>query len=162
MGYLNWVAIGTAVVALVCAVIGLVQARRANRRLDEVTPDTRGLAQRVRGADVEEAISAVFAQLETMNRKVTELTTDVGRLGRSVARAVRRVGLVRYDANDEIKGSLSFALCMLDDRDNGVMLTSVYDLDTCRVFVRGVLGGKAQHELMPEESQALEQALAEP
>ena len=162
MEYVLWGAIGLSLVAAVCAVVSLVTARRANRRVNEVTPDIRGLAQRVREADAEGTLSAIFSQLEGMNRRVDQVHNQVGDLNRIVSRSLRRVGLVRYDANDEIRGNLSFALCLLDNRDNGVMLTSVYDLDSCRVFVRGILGGKAQHDLMTEEAEALRQALGEP
>jgi hypothetical protein len=162
MEYLPWAAVGLGLVAVALAVVSLVTARRANRRVNEVTPDVRGLAQRVREADAEGTLSAIFSQIEGMTRRVDQVHNEVGDLNRIVSRSLRRVGLVRYDSNDEIRGNLSFALCLLDNRDNGVMLTSVYDLDNCRVFVRGILGGKTQHDLMPEEAEALRQALGEP
>ncbi len=161
MEYIQWAALGLALVAVLLSVWALVLIRRAHARLNEVTPDTRGLAQRVKDADVQESLSAIFSQLEAMSRKSDETKAQVDELNRLMSRSIRRIGLVRYDSNDEIKGNLSFALCMLDNRDNGVMLTSVYDLNACRVFVRGILGGKAQHDLMPEEAEALEQALGD-
>lgn len=161
MDYVTWVALGVALAGVALAVVALVQVRRANARLEEVTPDIRGLAQRVRGESAEEALKAIFAQLETIGRKVGQLEVQMIELDRVVARAVRRIGLVRYDAHEDIRGELSFALCMLDNRNNGVLITSVYDLDVCRVFVRGILNGRAQHDLMPEEAEALTQALNE-
>ncbi len=161
MDYVSWSALATAVVALALATIALVQSRRSHARLAEVTPDIRGLAQRVQGKTPEEAFAAIFSQLETVGRKMGQLELQMVEVNRVVTRAIRRVGLVRYDANESIRGQLSFALCMLDNRDNGLMLTSIYDLNTCRVFVRGIVGGKAQHDLMPEEAAALAQAIGE-
>ena len=155
------VALVAAGIALALSVLALWQIRSANQRLAEVTPDIRGLAQRVRGKEAEEALAAIFSQLETSSRTMEELRTQVADLDRIAARAVRRVGLVRFDANESIRGQLSFALCMLDGRDNGLMITSNYTLDHCRVFVRGILNGKALHDLMPEEDEALLQALNE-
>jgi hypothetical protein len=157
-----WLALGLAGVALVLAIIALWQIRQANLRLAEVTPDIRGLAHRVRGKEAEEALQAIFSQLEDLSRKMGRNEVEIAELDRVVSRAIRRVGLIRFDANDEIHGELSFALCMLDNRDNGLLLSSVYTMERCRVFVRGVLGGKTQHDLMPEEAEALEQALSEP
>lgn len=161
MEYLPWGAAGLGLLAVVLAAISLVSARRANRRVNEVTPDIRGLAQRVREADAEGTLSALFSQLEGITRRVDQVHGEVSELSRVVSRSLRRVGLVRYDATDEIRGNLSFALCLLDNRDNGVMLTSVYNLDNCRMFIRGIRGGKVQHDLMPEEAEALKQALGE-
>lgn len=156
-----WASLGAALLAFVCCVWCVVQVRRANRRLNELTPDVRGLAQRVKDAGAEETLAAIFAQIEGMTRRFEEVKVEVKDLNRVVSRSLRRVGLVRYDASDDIRGNLSFALCLLDNRDNGVLITSVYSLEMCRVFVRGILNGKTQHDLMPEEAEALQQALNE-
>ena len=39
--------------------------------------------------------------------------------------AVRRVGLVRYDAFEDVGGRLSFSCALLDDHGNGVVMTSI-------------------------------------
>ena len=147
--------------ALALAIVALLQIRRANLRLLEVTPDISGLAQRVQGKSGEEALAAIFSQLETLSQTLSNVKVEIGELDRMVSRSIRRIGLVRFDANEEIRAGLSFALCMLDNRDNGLLLCSVYTLEECRVFLRGILNGKAQHDLMPEEAEALQQALAE-
>ncbi len=154
--------VGLAAISLVTALFALWQVRRAHQRLSEVTPDTRGLAQRVKGQEAEQALAAIFAHLESTSQKMDRVEGEVAELDRVVSRAMRRVGLVRFDANEEIRGELSFALCMLDNRDNGFLLSSVYTLDGCRVYVRGVRGGKTRHDLMTEEAESLEQALGEP
>jgi hypothetical protein len=158
---LTYVALGLGLVATTAAVLALMQLRRANRRLDEVTPDLRGLAQRVRGQSAEQALAAIFAALEGTHQKMAQAEVRMAELDRIMSRAIRRVGLVRFDASDDIRGDLSFALCLLDNRDNGLMLTSNYTLDDCRIYVRGIIGGKARHDLLTEEAEALEQALGE-
>jgi hypothetical protein len=159
---LVYAALGVGVVGLILAAVALWQLRIANRRLAEVTPDTPGLAGRVRDKDPEQAFQAIFTQIEGVSRRMGKLEGEMEELTRVVSRAIRRVGLARFDANEEIRGELSFALCMLDNRDNGLILSSLYTFDDCRVFIRGVVGGKTRHDLMPEEAQALEQALGEP
>ena len=161
----QWLAIaGLAfgVVGTALAVIALYQLRLTQSRVAEITPDIRGLAQRVRGREAQEALAAIFAQLETSSRRMEQVEAHITELDRIMSRAIRRVGLVRYDANNQIRGELSFALCLLDNRDNGLMLTSNYTLEGCRIFVRGVLAGKVQHDLLAEEQEALQQALGEP
>lgn len=158
---LVFVALGVGVVGIALATVALVQLRRANRRLDEVTPDIKGLAQRVQGQSAEQALAAIFASLEGTHQKLVQTETRMAELDRIMSRAIRRVGLVRFDASESIRGNLSFALCLLDSRDNGLMLTSNYTLEDCRIYVRGIVGGKARHDLLSEEAEALAQALSE-
>lgn len=159
---LVYVSLGIGLVGVALAAVALAQLRRANRRLDEVTPDIRGLAQRVQGQSAEQALAAIFSSLEGTHQKLIQTEARMAELDRIMARAVRRVGLVRFDADEHIRGNLSFALCLLDSRDNGLMLTSNYTLEDCRIYVRGIAGGKARHDLLDEEAEALAQALGEP
>jgi len=73
--------------------------------------------------------------------------------------AVQKVGLKRFNSDESVGGNLSFALCLLDGRSHGLMLTSMYSLTTCRVFMRGIVNGKAEMPLTEEEEEALTMAL---
>jgi hypothetical protein len=75
--------------------------------------------------------------------------------------AVQKIGLFRFDADPDLGGKVSFALALLDQGDNGVIITSLYRLEESRVFIREVVGGKTAHGLSAEEQRALEMALDE-
>ncbi len=76
--------------------------------------------------------------------------------------AVRHVGLVRYDAFEDVGGRLSFSCAMLDDHGNGVVLTSINGRQDTRVYAKPIVEGKSQYNLSIEEEEAIRQALAEP
>ncbi len=89
-----------------------------------------------------------------------ELTQAVQRLGESVSSVLRRVALVRYDAFDDLSGRLSFSLALMDDRGNGVTLTSIASPSETRLYAKSLTGGIGEHPLSPEEEQAVRAALA--
>lgn len=76
--------------------------------------------------------------------------------------AVRHVGLVRYDAFEDVGGRLSFSCAMLDDHGNGVVVTSINGRQDTRVYAKPITGGKSPHNLSIEEDEAIRQALAGP
>lgn len=76
--------------------------------------------------------------------------------------AVRHVGLVRYDAFEDVGGRLSFSCAMLDDHGNGVVVTSINGRQDTRVYAKPITEGKSPHNLSIEEEEAIQQALAEP
>jgi uncharacterized protein DUF4446 len=76
--------------------------------------------------------------------------------------AVRHVGLVRYDAFEDVGGRLSFSCAMLDDRANGVVVTSINGRQDTRVYAKPVNDGKSPYNLSVEEEEAIRQALAGP
>jgi uncharacterized protein DUF4446 len=76
--------------------------------------------------------------------------------------AVRHVGLVRYDAFEDVGGRLSFSCAMLDDHANGVVVTSINGRQDTRVYAKPVNDGKSPYNLSVEEEEAIRQALAGP
>ena len=67
--------------------------------------------------------------------------------------------LVRYDAYGELSGHQSISLALLDSDRNGVVLSSIAHRDTARLYCRQVLDGRGEHELSPEEDEAIRLAL---
>jgi hypothetical protein len=76
--------------------------------------------------------------------------------------AVRHVGLVRYDAFEDVGGRLSFSCAMLDARGHGVVVTSINGRQDTRVYAKPISDGKSPHNLSVEEEEAIRQALAGP
>lgn len=89
-----------------------------------------------------------------------ELSATVTGMRRSVDTVLRRMALVRYDAFDDLGGRLSFSLALLDDRGNGVTLTSIASATDTRLYAKALTGGVGEHALSPEEEQAVKAAMA--
>lgn len=88
-----------------------------------------------------------------------EITATVSGMRRSVDTVLRRVALVRYDAFDDLGGRLSFSLALLDDRGNGVTLTSIASATDTRLYAKSLTDGVGEHTLSPEEEQAVKAAM---
>jgi hypothetical protein len=73
--------------------------------------------------------------------------------------SVRNVGLLRYDAFEDVGGRLSFSCALLDGNGNGVVLTSINGRQETRVYAKPVTGGSSAHNLSLEEEEAIRRAL---
>lgn len=74
--------------------------------------------------------------------------------------AIAYRALVRYDAYGELSGHQSTTLALLDAAHNGIVLSSIAHRDTARLYCKKVLAGQGEHELAPEEDEAIRLALA--
>ena len=72
----------------------------------------------------------------------------------------QKVGVNKYDAFHEMGGKLSFALCMLDKKDNGYVVNVMHSNDGCFAYIKEIVNGKSYIELGKEEEKAVKQALA--
>lgn len=109
--------------------------------------------------DILEGQSDRIARLEGAVRSL--MTTDRRHEG-LIEGAVRRVGLVRYDAFEDVGGRLSFSCALLDDHGSGVVMTSINGRADTRVYAKPVTEGQSQYNLSLEEEEAIRQALAGP
>lgn len=107
--------------------------------------------------------------LEGQARQITRLEAAVKSLSATDRRqeglldgAVRRVGLVRYDAFEDVGGRLSFSCALLDARGNGVVVTSINGRQDTRVYAKPIVEAGSHYNLSIEEEEAIRQALAEP
>lgn len=67
--------------------------------------------------------------------------------------------VVRYDAYGEMSGQQSSSVALLDSHRSGVVVSSILHRESARVYVKQVAGGQAEHDLSPEEQEALDTAL---
>jgi hypothetical protein len=58
-----------------------------------------------------------------------------------------------------MSGRMSFSLALLDDTGDGIALSAIAGTGDTRVYAKGVTDGKGEHDLSPEEQQAVAAAL---
>ena len=71
------------------------------------------------------------------------------------------MSVVRYDAFGDMGGRFSFSAAMLDDKGDGIVLTSIHGRSETRTYIKGLTAGNGDIELSPEELQAVHDAKGE-
>ena len=99
---------------------------------------------------------------ERLEQAIQQLSGEQQRLGRLIGGAVQRVGLVRYDAFEDVVGRLSFSCAMLNDEGDGVVVTSINGRQDTRVYAKPVHKGESLHNLSEEEAAAIREAMVGP
>ena len=90
--------------------------------------------------------------IDTNREKIKELS-------KKHESAFQKIGLVKYDAFTEMGGKLSFALALLDERNDGFIINSVHSSDGCYSYTKRVKDGDSQIALSNEEKVAVERAI---
>ncbi|MFM8562076.1 MAG: DUF4446 family protein [Solirubrobacterales bacterium] len=152
-----------AVVAAAVAVVALVVAAAALWRLRQVRRDQAAVL-----GDSERDLAGHAAELERDFRALNDYMADVasrldGRVGATeagLAGSVTHWAIHRYDAYHEMSGHQSVSSALLDDHVSGVVISSIHQRDSSRLYVREVIDGDAPVELSPEERETVRLAMA--
>ena len=73
----------------------------------------------------------------------------------------QKVGLVKYDAFNQMGGQLSFSLALLDENNNGFIINSVHSSEGCYSYTKEIKLGQCAIDLGSEEAEALSIAMGE-
>lgn len=145
-------------VAVVLALIALIIAVRAWRRVRRV--DRMVAAAGDNGA----GIVATMVKHDDLLRELRSdllVVHDNTQLLRKFAReTLSNLGLVRYDAFQDLTGAMSFSLAMLDEQGTGVVVTSISGRNDSRLYAKPIEEGRCGPSITNEERQAVEQAVA--
>lgn len=109
---------------------------------------------------LEVLVDAQGRALKRLEGTVRQMVGEQRRLGRlAELEAVRHVGVVRFDAFEDMGGRLSFSAALLDGRGDGVVITSINGRQDTRCYAKPVRGGQSAHHLTDEEREAIRRAL---
>ncbi len=74
-------------------------------------------------------------------------------------RCFKGIGMVKYNAFEDIGGNQSYSICILTREKNGFMLTNLVGRNSTRGYAIEVKNGEAERELGSEETEALAYSL---
>lgn len=70
----------------------------------------------------------------------------------------QKVGLVKYDAFNEMGGKLSFSLALLNRKNDGFIINAMHSREGCYTYIKEIISGNSIILLSEEEQEALEMA----
>jgi hypothetical protein len=144
-----------------CAVAGLalIVASLAWWKLQAVRTAQRVLLGGGKEDLVDFAVS-LQGRIDDLHRAVDEVAGGLSRVDRRVDTAVSKTSLVRYDAYEGAGGHQSASIALLDAGRSGVIVTAIQGRDYARIYVKELDHGRPSVALSPEETEAVERAMA--
>ena len=106
-------------------------------------------------AGLAQVVDDMNATLEAeTGRTAARLAVAEDRLDATVSKSA----VLRFDAFNETSGRQSSTVALLDDLDNGVVITAILQRDQARVYAKPIVAGRSSLDLSPEELAAMQQA----
>jgi hypothetical protein len=140
------------VVLLILYISQITEYKRHKKRYDSLT---RGLS----GANIEDLFFQLNGDIKSINRDINFLEDTIKSLQARLNFAVQKVGFVRYKAFGNTGSDLSYSIVLLDNYNNGFVLSSIYGRENTVGFGKPIINGKSNVPLSPEEVLAIEKAL---
>jgi len=111
-------------------------------------------------SSLEQDIIDLYNDNRELKEKIGQNRKDIKTLYKREQKDFQRVGLIKYDAYQQMGGNLSFALALLNEDNDGFVINSVHSTEGCYMYIKDIKSGACEIELGKEERAALEEAMA--
>ena len=140
---------------IVLAIVAIVQARRIRRATDAY----RSLVSDGQGGSLQQLLDSHLGKVIEVGTRMEELNELYATLEVRSKGSLQHVGMVRFNPFEDTGSDQSFAIALLDDRRDGIVLSSLHGRGGTRLFAKPVEGGESKHQLSDEEAQAIRVAV---
>ena len=108
---------------------------------------------------LEKDIVGLYEDNKFIKASAAKNKNDILTLYKKFESTFQKIGIVKYDAFNQIGGQLSFSLALLDENDNGFILNSVHGAEGCYLYTKEIKNGMCEISLGDEEREALNMAM---
>lgn len=144
----------TLLVSLLLVIVLLQSARlrRATHAYREVVRDTDG-------GSLHHLLAGNASAVERASERMSDIEAMHGLMDERTRRSLQHIGMVRFNPFDDTGSDQSFAIALLDDRRDGVVISSLHGRANTRLFAKPVTDGASTHNISDEEAQAIRIAI---
>lgn len=140
---------GLTLVWLLALTVKLFSLARGLKRVNEAA----------RKGDLAALINTFAGDISTFSKRLAELEEAQAKTALQLDGAIQRVGLVRFDAFGDIGGGLSFALALLNESGDGLVVSTINGRSDSRSYAKVVRAAQSAHPLSREEEAAIGRAM---
>jgi len=109
-------------------------------------------------ANIENVLDDCIDKVNGVMEKNKDLEYQINTIERNMYYCVQKVGVIRYNAFDNVGSDLSFSIALLNNNDDGLVISSLYARDSSSTYAKPVTGGKSKYALSVEEMKAIDTA----
>ncbi len=109
--------------------------------------------------NLEEVMLALGAQVNALKERESSIDAHLSTIDGRLDTSIRKIQTIRFNPFLDAGSNQSFAISLLNDKGDGVILSSLYARDRMSIFAKPIQNGKSEFELSTEEKQVLKKSI---
>lgn len=151
---------GIFVIALfVLVVVLFILVINANMKYNRLKSSYNSFMKGKDGRTLEDSIFERFEELDNLTALTIKNRQAIRKINEEMMSNFQKLGIVKYDAFNEMGGKLSFAITLLDGNNSGYIINSMHSREGCYNYVKEIVKGESYIELSAEEAESLDRAI---
>lgn len=125
---------------------------RTSKRLDT-------LLEKGKIKDFKDAILTQKERNDLLQGEIKDILLKIKDLENVSLKTIQKTAIVRFNPFNNIGGNQSFVIALLDAKNNGLVISSLFVKEGNRVYTKDVKQGKSEYKLSEEEKEAIALAM---
>ncbi|MBS4539291.1 DUF4446 family protein [Clostridium sp. D2Q-11] len=152
--YTNEIILGLIVFSLFLLLLFLIQ----EFRVSSIKKKYNKLLEDSKGTSLEEILFNHLDEMKNVKEEVKEVKNYASNIDNRLKTSIQRVGMIRYNAFDDMGSDLSFSVALLDDNNTGIVISNLFGRNESITYGKPVINGESDYKLSIEEIQAIDRA----
>ncbi|MGL5244853.1 MAG: DUF4446 family protein [Sarcina sp.] len=159
MGLLNYygqyILIGVALIIVVQIILIIVLFSSLNK----LEKKYRKLMRGSNGKNIEELVVSYLDKVDEVKEISKKMSKENELLNKKINKCVQKISVIRYKAFSDVGSDLSFSVALLDENNDGVILTGIYARYESTTYAKPIDKGISRYDLSEEELHVLNDAI---
>ena len=151
----DYVVIGLAALILILIIIMIVNQVKMSKLRKRYDIFMKGKTAK----SLEDTLIYRLEQVDDLIKNNAANERNINAIQKRMAFSFQKYAVLKYDALEEMGGKLSYALCMLNEKNDGYIINTVHSREGCYSYVKEIIDGNSVIGLSEEEIHVLEEAL---
>lgn len=108
--------------------------------------------------DLEDTIEILEDQIKKLNENKVRTNEELVNINSKLRKSIRGLETIRFNPFADQGSNQSFSIGLLNEDEDGVVISSLYSRDRMSVFAKPIKKGKSEFELTDEEKTVLTKA----
>lgn len=108
--------------------------------------------------DLEDTITILENNISSLRKAKEDMQKEITTINAKLKKSIRGLETMRFNPFPDQGSNQSFAIGMLNEEGDGVVVSSLYSRERMSVFAKPIKGNKSEYELSAEEKEVLMKA----
>lgn len=143
---------GFCIILFILVIVNMVQTNKMKKKYKKFMSGKNAKS-------LEETLVKRLDQIDSLVEANAANEKNIKKVVNNMKFTFQKVGLVKYDAFNEMGGKLSFSLALLNASNDGFVLNAVHSREGCYTYIKEIIDGNSIIVLAQEEQEALNMAM---
>lgn len=127
-----------------------------SRKIKKLTKKYKSFMFDSSAQNIEEMIQGFMNKVNDVHNKNRDIELKINSIERDQLNCIQKIGVVRFNAFENVGSDLSYSIALLDKNDDGVILSGIFSRDSSTTYAKPIIAGNSKYPLSAEEIQAID------